>query len=176
MIRRPALILRVFTIMEVWKKIEGFENYEVSNYGNVKSLNYNRMGLEKVLSPSPSRGGYLQIGLYKNGIGKVKKIHQLVAITFLNHTPCGMELVINHINFIKTDNRVENLEVITQRENTNQKHLKTKRTSIYRGVYWCKKANKWKVQTQLNGKNKYLGLFTCEKEAGNAYLEFIKNL
>jgi hypothetical protein len=97
-----------------------------------------------------------------------------VSETFLNHIACGMKSVINHKNFIITDNRVENLEIITQRQNTNKKHIKS--TSKYVGVYWCKQRKKWKVQAQVNGKGKYLGLFTDEKKASNCYNDFISNL
>lgn len=44
--------------MEVWKDIPGFENYQISNYGNVKSLNYGRTGKTKLLKPTISGKGY----------------------------------------------------------------------------------------------------------------------
>ncbi len=99
---------------EIYKSIPGYENiYEVSNYGNVKSIKF---GKEKILKPNKTRTGYLQVGLLKDGRKKIG-VHQLVAMAFLNHTPCGMELVIDHINDIKSDNRIINLQVVTQREN-----------------------------------------------------------
>lgn len=49
--------------MEVWKDIPGFENYQISNYGNVKSLNYGRTGKTKLLKPTISGKGYLQVRL-----------------------------------------------------------------------------------------------------------------
>jgi hypothetical protein len=99
---------------EIYKSIPGYENiYEVSNYGNVKSIKF---GKEKILKPKKTRTGYLQVGLLKDG-RKLIGVHQLVAMAFLNHTPCGMKLVIDHINDIKSDNRIINLQVVTQREN-----------------------------------------------------------
>ena len=53
--------------MEVWKDIPGFENYQISNYGNVKSLNYGRTGKPKLLKPTVSGKGYLQVRLSKSG-------------------------------------------------------------------------------------------------------------
>jgi len=69
--------------MEVWKKIEEFEDYEVSNLGRVKSTKYNK---EKILKSYDSLG-YLKIDLSVNGIKKKIKVHQLVAMAFLNQKP-----------------------------------------------------------------------------------------
>ena len=66
-----------------------------------------------------NKKGYLFVILKNIELNKTqqKSVHQLVAMAFLNHIPCGHKLVVNHINMIKTDNRVENLELITQQEN-----------------------------------------------------------
>jgi hypothetical protein len=97
---------------EIWKVIPGYEElYEVSNLGKVKSLRNN-----KLLSPSKEHG-YLKTSLRKDGRQRKFAIHQLVAMTFLNHIPCGHKLVVDHINEDKSDNRVENLQVITNKEN-----------------------------------------------------------
>lgn len=51
---------------EIWKDIEGYEGeYQISNYGNVKSLNYLRTGKERILKPGKNRGGYYYVQLYK---------------------------------------------------------------------------------------------------------------
>lgn len=149
---------------EIWKEIEGFENYEVSNLGMVRSLKFNK---EKILKHGIDDSGYLKVNLYINSNKKSRRIHQLVAVAFLNHTPCGYELVVNHINFDKLNNRVDNLEIVTNRENTNLKHIKS--SSRYTGVSWDENANKWRSQIRINGKQKYIGLFTNEIDANNAY-------
>jgi hypothetical protein len=126
------------------------------------------------LKTQKSTRGYPRVDLKKDGKRKSRTVHQLVAEAFLNHKPCGYKLVVNHINFIKHDNRLENLEIDTQRNNTNQKHLKS--SSEYVGVSWNKKAKKWKAGIRINGKTKYLGSFTCEKEASEAYQLKLKNI
>ena len=69
---------------EIWKDIEGYEGlYQVSNFGNVKSLNYKRSGREKILKPSKDNDGYLHVNLCKNNNQKGFTIHRLVAKTFI---------------------------------------------------------------------------------------------
>lgn len=157
---------------EIWKDIPSYEGlYQVSNLGNVKSIGY---GKERYLRLRLSKSGYYRVNLSKDKISTTKPVHQLVSEAFLGHNPCGMKLVINHINFNKKDNRVENLEIVTQRENGNKKHLKS--TSKYVGVYWYKPLNKWRAQITLNGKNNYIGLFEKEIDASQAYQDRLKEI
>lgn len=151
----------VFTFMEIWKTIKDFENYEVSNYGNVKNKKNNKI-LKSIKGIH-----YYNFGLYSNGKQKRFTAHQLVAIAFLNHLPCKYNLVINHKNFNKLDNRVENLEIVTARENSNKKHLKN--SSKYTGVSWYKNYKKWNSSIFVNGKLKNLGYFTNEIDANIKY-------
>ena len=159
-------------MIEIYKDIIGYEEmYQVSNLGNIKSY---KNGKEKQLKLVKITDGYLIVNLYINGIRKTRKVHQLVAESFLNHKRCGMELVVNHIDFNKTNNKLENLEIVSNRENSNRKHLKS--TSKYTGVYWNKCIGKWRAYIFINGNQKHLGLFTNELEASEAYqLELSKN-
>lgn len=75
--------------------------------------------------------------------------------------------MINHINFIRNDNRLENLEIVSTRENSNRKHLKS--TSKYTGVHWRKQSNKWHAQIIVDGKKLHVGLFDSEEEASEYY-------
>ena len=168
--------------MEIWKEIKGFEGYEVSNLGRVKSLArtviYSNGRVQdykdKVLKNSLLSNGYFRVSLYKKSKMKARTIHQLVAETFLNHTPNGYKLVVDHINNVKTDNRLENLQLITAREN-NSKDRKGG-TSGYIGVSWDKSSNKWKSRIRTNGKEKYLGMFKDELKAAEAYQTALKEL
>jgi hypothetical protein len=167
--------------MEIWKDIKDYEGlYQVSSLGRVKSLERKTLGKyggikkERILKSNKNNGGYLRLDLCKNGVQKNCKIHQLVAIAFLNHTPCGHKLVVNHKNFNKLDNRLENLEIITQRENSNLKHKES--TSKFVGVFWDKSRGKWHSKIQINGKSKFLGYFKCEIKASEAYTKELKSL
>ena len=96
-------------IGEIWKPVIGYYGlYEVSNFGRVKSINYNKTGKERLMKQVVNKQGYYQVTLHKNGSMAAKKVHRLVAEAFIpnpNNLPC-----VNHKNEDKTDNRVENLE------------------------------------------------------------------
>lgn len=159
--------------IEIWKDVLGYEGlYQVSNLGNVKSLNYNKTGIEKNLKIFKNRVDYFSISLSKNNIIKTRRIHQLVAEAFLNHVPCGRKLVVNHIDFNKQNNNVNNLEIITMRENSNLKHLPS--SSKYVGVSWREKTKKWVSEIWINKKNILLGHFDDELEASEYYENALK--
>jgi hypothetical protein len=101
---------------EVWRKITGFEeNYEISNFGKIKSLVRKRALKESIRKNYIDRDGYHQISLWKDGKGKFCKVHRLVAQAFIPNPENKPQ--INHINGIKNDNRVENLEWATDFQN-----------------------------------------------------------
>jgi len=158
--------------MEIWKDIIGYKGfYQISNLGQIKSLDkissIGRKVKGKILKLQINSSGYYSISLCKDNKVSTKMIHQLVAIAFLKHNPNGLNLVVNHIDFNKLNNSVSNLEIITNRENTNRTHLKS--ISDFVGVTWNKQMKKWQSQIFINGKNKYLGSFDSEKEASEAY-------
>lgn len=157
--------------MEIWKQLKEYPDYEVSNLGNVKSLKFNK---ERILKALNDGKGYLTVSLLKNGKEKRKKIHQLVAMAFLNHIPNYNSIVVDHINNIPKDNRLENLQLITHRQNTSKDRKNG--TSRYTGVGWNKDIKKWKSVIYIKGKYKHLGYFKCEIEASKAYQEALKNI
>lgn len=164
---------------EVWKDVPDYEGYyQVSNKGRVKSLSrtlsIGRFLKEKILKNGFDGRGYSKVILCKNTFIKTYKIHKLVAICFLNHKPNGLKLVVNHKDFNRLNNQIDNLEIVTNRENTNKKHLKSR--SKHTGVTWREDRNKWHSQIYINGKQKHLGYFNNEIEAGKAYQEYLKNL
>ena len=101
---------------EVWKDVKDFEGlYQVSNIGNVKRLVSKRVFAERLIGSSIDRYGYVKRVLCKNGKMFHFTEHRLVGMAFVENPQ--NKATINHINGIKTDNKVENLEWNTQLEN-----------------------------------------------------------
>lgn len=104
---------------EIWKDITGYEGlYQVSNLGRVKSLGngetYNSS--EHILKPKQEHNGYLRINLWKNGEHKMFSIHRLVANTFISNPDDFPQ--VNHLDFNKQNNCLENLEFCSAKYNT----------------------------------------------------------
>lgn len=118
--------------MEVWKDIPGFENYQISNYGNVKSLNYGRTGKPKLLKPTVSGKGYLQVRLSKSGKPNALLVHRLVAMAFVQNLNNRKQ--INHKDENKFNNNADNLEWCDNQYNNtyNGKHNKIAKPVIQR--------------------------------------------
>lgn len=105
-------------VKEVWKPVLGYESlYEVSNFGRVKSLNYNHTGKPKILKLSLTPDGYCFCRLSKSGKIKTFRVNRLVWEAFNGSIPDGMQ--VNHINEIKTDNSLWNLNLMLPKENQN---------------------------------------------------------
>jgi hypothetical protein len=145
---------------EIWKDVPTYEGeYQVSNNGKVRSLKTNKE-LKQALSSN-----YWSVTLSQNGKTKGKRVHQLVAMAFLNHKPSGFKLVIDHIDNNKLNNSLENLQILTHRQNTS----KRKNASKYTGVCWHKIKKQFIASIQIKGKINHLGYFDNEYEAHLAY-------
>jgi hypothetical protein len=127
---------------EIWVPIQGYEGlYEISNMGRVKSLNYNRQGIEQLLLPTSDKNGYLKVTLYKNK-GSRKSIHRLVAFAFIPNPENKPQ--VNHIWGKVDDNRASQLEWSTGSE--NMKH-----SFDVLGRIPSSGGNKWILQYDLEG-------------------------
>ena len=105
-------------MIEVFKSITGYEGlYEVSNFGEVRSLNYKHTGQMRVMKPGKDGCGYLYVGLMKDSKRKFYTVHRLVATAFIEN-PYNLPEV-NHIDEDKTNNVVSNLEWCTRTYNNN---------------------------------------------------------
>jgi len=168
------------TIYEIWKDVPNYEKiYQVSNFGRVKSLHrFAQRGnhfmdiKSKIISQFFANTNYHTVGLHKKNVRKPIQVHQLMAIAFLNHVPCGFKKVVDHKDNNPLNNRLDNLQITTNRHNASKD--KTGYTSKYIGVNWRADRNTWRASIYHNGKNIELGHFTNEKEASTYYQNALK--
>ena len=115
---------------EIWKDIVGYEGlYQISNYGNIVSIK-NRWGKRvkpRNVSKKKKKKGYERVGLYKDNTQKLFMVHKLVMLAF--NPMNGENLEINHKNYIRSDNRLENLEWLTHKDNV--RYSKAKKINQY---------------------------------------------
>lgn len=160
------------------KPIKGYEGlYSVSNYGYVISLAktweagrgvFSRG--EIVLHGAINSNGYPIVNLCKNGKQKTIKIHHLVWDHFGDKLRNGMISQLDHIDNIKANPRIDNLQLLTQRANCSKGIIHRGGTSSkYIGVSWHKLYKKWIASIRIKGKPKHLGYFTDEEEASETY-------
>jgi hypothetical protein len=169
--------------MEIWKPVKDYEGYyEVSSFGRVKSIE--RIGLlrkgiypviykEKILKNCIDGNGYSIVSLSKNNIKKTLKVHHLVSECFLNHVRNGFVIVVDHIDRNKLNNNLNNLQLISQRENTAKKINNSK---FGTGITYDKRSKRFMCRLHNNGIREYLGCFKTQIEANNAYINKLNSL
>jgi len=153
-------------MQEIFKDLKGFDgDYQISNLGNVKSFKrYKVSGV--ILKNCIDSTGYYVVKLTKRG-GKPRtvSVHLLLAMTFLNHTPCGHKLVVDHIDNNPLNNDLSNLQIVTHRKNSTKD--RNGGSSKYIGVSLYK--GKWRSRIVIDGKQKHLGIFDSELVAHEVY-------
>ena len=161
---------------EIYKDVKGYEGlYQVSNLGNVKSLDritnasdFDRRYKGKQLSKLKNSQGYFSVVLYKFSKRKQRSISSLVIEAFLYERPKG--LIIDHIDNDPTNNRIDNLQYLTNKENsTKDKNPTTGITGVY------VKGSNFSSIISFNRKQYYLGSFETKEEAQVVYIEAEKN-
>ena len=129
-----------------YRKIKDYENYEVSENGDVRNIKTGRI-MKLYLSQ-----GYYRVSLIKSkNVKKSEAVHRLVAIAFIPNI--DNKPIIDHINRDKTNNNVSNLRWSTYKENANNVDLekrkqKSERIKLKIGLLFCENINKWIVKTK----------------------------
>ena len=164
---------------EIWKDIPNYEGcYQASNLGMVRSLdrivtfsNGRKQFYKGKLIKGSVNKGYRRTTLNIEGVGRNFLFSRLVAMAFLGHEPDGHELVVDHINGDKSDDRLENLRIVTNRANRSTCFRSNEESfsSEYVGVSWSKRNSAWRSQIAHNGVVTGLGYYDTELEAYNAY-------
>jgi len=170
----------MFKLFEKWIDINGFEeNYQVSNYGRVRSMDRiekNKIGVERKLIGSirktyyDKNSGYEMVTLSKANKNKCVLVHLLVANAFMENPNSYKQ--VNHKNGNKKNNKKSNLEWCSPRENTHHARRRMKSTSKFVGVSfdYCNEKKPWMSRITMNGVTKFLGRFETEEMAHAAYL------
>lgn len=163
--------------VEVWKDVKGYEGYyQISNWGRVKSLDriilksgFPHKVKERILKQCFD-GNYLCVGLYKESKNYSIRIHNLVGLHFIDNP--NNQPILNHIDDDKLNNYYKNLEYCNYRENVNHHHNKGNKKC---GVFFDKKAEKWRGQITINRKQLHLGTFNTQLEAYAARVKYEKD-
>lgn len=95
-------------------------------------------------------------------------------IAWMHHYGCFPEDHIDHINGIKSDNRLVNLRLATISQNNRNRGPYQRNTAGYKGVTWHKQRKRWQAACWANGKQNYLGLFETAEDASKAYVDYAK--
>lgn len=119
--------------------------------------------------------GYQYVKVQIKDIGrKTLQVQQIIASVFLNYKWNGHKFVVDHINCIKTDNRIENLRIVTNRENLSKERSLKK--GLPAGVSFVKRTNSFRSYITIEYKQFHLGYFKSINDAHKAYLSKLNSL
>lgn len=169
---------------EIWKDIPNYEGlYMASNMGRIKSLerwSIYKDGRRKFLPTVELKGtlthGHKLVVLTKNKKVQFYYVHQLIAMSFLGHVPNKFEIIVDHIDHNRLNNKVSNLQLITVRENVSRSRHLYPKTSKYIGVSKCAKGIKWSAAIQIKSKTVRLGNYYQEDVAALHYQTALENI
>lgn len=163
-----------FMETEIWIDIPGYEgHYIVSNSGIVvaleRKIEHRKYGWKtqkrRVLKKRKNGWGYNYVSLTLKTKTKTVRVCRLVMLAFKGDSL----LDVDHLNGVKTDDRLSNLEYVTHRENMRRYHSQNETSSKFIGVSYHKRAKKWEAYINFKKKKTYLGLFETEQLASDAY-------
>ena len=153
---------------EEYKKIDGYDNYEVSNFGNVRNTNTGR-----ILKNHKNIHGYYIVDLHKEGTRKTLTIHRLIGLHFIPNPDNLRE--IDHIDRNRTNNSISNLRWISNSNNLRNRPKFKNSTSKYIGVSFHKPTGKYLTRITINNKLKYIGLYETQEEVRKAWDNYVKD-
>ena len=148
--------------MEEFRKIKDFENYEVSNFSNVRNIKTGR-----IIKQSVNSRGYYIIKMCNIKTAKCYTVHRLIALQFIDNP--DNKICVDHIDRNKSNNNVENLRWVSLSENQMNRTISKNNKSTCTGVNL--ENNKWRVKITINGKQKHVGLYSNFDEAITARKE-----
>ena len=159
---------------EIWKDISGYEGlYQVSNYGNIKSLpkkkGYSIAKNPIIIKPFINCNGYLLATLCKNNNQKHFQVHRLVAEAFIQNIENKPQ--VDHINRVRSDNRVENLRWVTVSENGNNTCFN--RSVEYKGE--IKTVSEWSEKLGIKQVTLHARLFKYGWDVDKAFTTPVKS-
>ena len=138
--------------VEVFRSVDGYKNYAVSSFGNVKNTKTGRILKGRNVC------GYLQVVLYEDGLAKKSYlVHRLVAYAFIDNP--DDKLCVDHKNNDRTNNNISNLRFATTKENSQNRILSSNNTSKVKGVSFNKRANKWRAHIRIDGILIHIGYY-----------------
>lgn len=151
-----------------YKDIPGYEtHYQISSTGELVSKSREVIRKSHTMSIKSQKikvfldnSGYLSCNLYKEGRGRHFRIHQLVAMAFLNHKPNNFETVVDHIDGNKLNNNLENLRILQNWENIS-KSVNKNYIQKHKGITYHSRDKKWTYKYN----NMYVAMFKTEEEA-----------
>lgn len=156
--------------IETWAQIDGFNDYQVSNFGRFRNCTNGHI-LNKIKDDASNE--YKKVKLKKNNETFFLKSHKIVAETFI-YNPHNKPLI-DHIDGNKANNHVSNLRWATYSENAMNRTKANKNNGLkYKGVVFNGKV--YQAMYRLNGKRHHIGSFKTEDEAGEAYNNAVRQV
>jgi hypothetical protein len=142
--------------MEEFRKIEGYENYSISNLGNVRKDANN-----KILKSFNDINGFRRVLLGS----KKKRVDLLVADTFIPNEDKTIFTILHHKDSNVENNHASNLQWISKEQNRFYKNIQSNNTSGFKGITWNKQSNKWRATIGLDNKMIHVGSYTNIEDA-----------
>ena len=151
--------------METYKNIEGYDNYEISDLGNVRNKTTG-----KIIKSRIDSKGYYVIDLRScPNVKKTFSLHRLLATAFIENLEG--KPVVDHIDRNPLNNKLDNLRWATVSENGMNKKTQRNNTSTCTGVRFKKDKQMWCTEIKLQGKSKFIGHYVNLDDAVNARKE-----